>query len=136
MSAAERLFQNEHQEMYGEYCINKLREEIRGLVRGDIESETKLALLPAPGHVDADFGMQLAQFAKEQKKNPVEMAVNLKDKFNTTNLKYLENTNNTGPYLNFKVNIEKFGADVISQVLAEGKEFGKEKIGGGKKGCN
>ena len=55
----------------------------------------------APPNSEAgDLALPCFDFAKSQKKNPVELAKEIKEKLNDT-LDYLEKVETQGPYLNF-----------------------------------
>lgn len=67
-----------------------------------------------------DFSLPCFIFAKELKKAPGNVALELKDKLTELNLKedhkHFELINNIGPYLNFFVNKELFIKDILNKV--------------------
>ena len=75
-----------------------------------------------------DYSMHCFLFAKELKKSPQNVALELKDKLTVLNLRedhrHFELINNLGPYLNFFVNKEAYSKDVLHQVFKQKSDYG------------
>ena len=84
-----------------------------------------------PSNVEADYGIQISPLAKNMSVNPVQLTNRLAE--DRWNVRYVTDVSNQGPYLNFKLEMGEFGNSVLDQVLAMGKDYGKENIGRGKK---
>lgn len=85
---------------------------------------------PARG-IDADSALPCFAMAKEQRKNPVEIAKELAESLKPSGL--IKRIEAIGPYVNFYADWDKIGKEIVSQILKKGERFGrgqkqKEKI--------
>lgn len=78
-----------------------------------------------------DFSFPVFNLAKEQKKNPVEVAKTISDKIKIGGI--LKEVQVKGPYLNFFLDYEKISGEVLKKIGKEKKKFGSSKIGKKKK---
>ncbi|MBU0646521.1 arginine--tRNA ligase [Patescibacteria group bacterium] len=69
--------------------------------------------------------------AKSLKRNPQELAAELVLKIKTEGL--IQAVEAQGPYLNFFLDLQNFGAAVLSEILKEGKQYGRNATGQKKK---
>lgn len=84
-----------------------------------------------PDEKMGDIAFPCFKLAKEQKRNPNEIATELAAKIGPTEL--LQDIKSAGPYVNFSLNTKAL-AQTITDILASKKEtFGKVEIGKGKK---
>ena len=98
-------------------------------VKQEIEKEFKKLKLETrlekpPENIDADLAVPCFDFAKQLKKSPVEIAKDLAGKLKP---EYISQVKALGPYLNFYIDWEKYGQEVLQDV---DKNYGK----GGRKG--
>lgn len=110
--------------------------ELEGLYREGVGVDTEvsgLILKQTPEHSQADFGMAMFPLAKAMRQNPAEIAKQVADRLNNTNHPWLRVAVAEGPYANIELDTDRFGRDVVKQVLAQGADYGKENIGQGRR---
>ncbi|MGV8141684.1 MAG: arginine--tRNA ligase [Candidatus Woesearchaeota archaeon] len=77
-----------------------------------------------------DYSIPCFAFAKELKKSPQNIALELKDKFTKLNLKddhkHFELINNVGPYLNFFVNKEAYIKNILHKIFEKKNMYGSK----------
>lgn len=104
------------------------REIIRLLKK---ETKQKNITLETPPHPDfGDFAFPCFILAKQQQKNPNEIALELSIKIKPTEL--IESIVPRGPYINFFIKKSKLSELVIRAILKEGNKYGSYSIGKGK----
>jgi arginyl-tRNA synthetase len=78
-----------------------------------------------------DYSMPCFMFAKELKKSPQNIALELKEKLTSINIKedhkHFELINNVGPYLNFFVNKTLYMKNVLCESYEQKKNYGSHK---------
>ena len=79
-----------------------------------------------------DFALPCFQFAKELKKKPVDIALDLEKKL-ASKLDFLEKISVKGAYLNFFLNETKIAESVLAEILKEKEKFGNNDGLKGKK---
>lgn len=84
-----------------------------------------------PAGINADLALPCFELAKTQKRNPVEIAAELANKINPTNL--IEDVSAAGPYLNFHVNVGRLGQLALSEIFKLKDKYGSSKSNAGKK---
>ncbi len=82
-----------------------------------------------------DLSLACFEMAKEQKKNPAELAAGLAVKLAAQKKlkKYFSEVKAVGPYLNFFINPEYLASRVINAVKSAKNKYGNNSVGGGKK---
>jgi len=78
-----------------------------------------------PDNSLGDYAFPCFGLAKNMKKNPVEIAIGLKNKIKKTNS--IEKIEAKGPYLNFFINKSKLAETIIKKILREKNNYGKGK---------
>lgn len=103
-----------------------------------IHEETKLPLKEAESLIEippdaklGDYAFPCFILAKQLKKSPMNIALELQESLTKVNLKqdhkYFELIRNEGPYLNFFINKELFVKNVIDKILVEKNDYGQKK---------
>ncbi len=94
----------------------------------DIESVFSSVEVP-PNPELGDFAFPCFKLAKELRKAPPVIAAELKDKLN---IDFVSEIRVTGAYLNFFVDKQVFVKQILSEIIAEGDNYGSSKDGDGK----
>lgn len=117
------------------YPIYQLKESMGELVaEGPYESvKDLLVFVEAPSGVDADYGIQLNRYAGHLNVSPVSLAKKLVGKISGQKTLYIESAFDQGPFLNFKLDMTRFGGSVTSEILEKKDSYGKERIIEGKR---
>ena len=84
-------------------------------------SESDLEVPPDPSL--GDYALPCFSFAKELKKSPMEIAIDLAMKIKE--IKYIEKVKSTGPYLNFFIKKESLSKHTLSQIHLNPNDYGK-----------
>ena len=92
-----------------------------------------LVFVEAPSRVDADYGIQLNRYAGHLNVSPVSLANELAKRISNQESPYIESAFDQGPFLNFKLDMSRFGESVTSEILEKKDSYGKERIIAGKK---
>jgi len=102
-------------------------EEIIKLLKktGVPASEEQLEIPPRKEF--GDFSFPVFNIAKEQKKNPIEVAKGIYDKIKIGGI--VREVQIKGPYVNFFLDYEKVSAYILKSILREKEKFGSSKIG-------
>ena len=74
-----------------------------------------------------DYALTCFAFAKEQKKNPVDIAKELVEKIKPD--EYIQEVKSTGPYLNFFINKAKLAEETIKDIAKKKDKYGHSDIG-------
>ncbi len=78
-----------------------------------------------------DFSLPCFQFAKAFKKAPAVIANDIKTAIEENKPKYVNEINNVGPYLNFKLDKTVFFNEIFSQLKSNPENYGNSEIGKG-----
>lgn len=108
---------------YRDYIANKLNTE--GVTSADI-------ILP-PNSEMGDYALPCFKLAKVFRKNPVQIAEELKASFVTDEV--ISEVSAVNGYLNFKVNKTGLANEVLTRIASEGSGYGSSDIGNGKTVC-
>lgn len=96
-----------------------------------VEKSQLTGLIESPPSEDmGDLALPCFHLARALKKSPVAIAAELAGKMTTT--EFIEKVEAKGPYLNFFLRREKIAGEIIREVRARGKDYGKSDIGLGK----
>lgn len=106
-----------------------------------IHEETKLPLKVAESLIEIPPDVKLGDYAfpcfilaKQLKKSPMNIALELQESLTKVNIKqdhkYFSLIRNEGPYLNFFINKELFVKNVIGKILSEKNNYGQKKSTG------
>lgn len=107
------------------YPEEKLRQIVNSI------AQTELKLQEAPLSTKFDYGTNTSALAKEKGVSPLEFSKNLASKF--INIPYIKSAEAVGPFLNFEINMGKFGTDVLNKIAEQKDDYGKEKRPNGRK---
>lgn len=95
----------------------------------------KIQFSTPPNPAMGDLAFPCFELAKAQKKNPIEVAVSVKDVLEKSDLKKygLEKVITAGPYVNFFYDSGAVAKDTLEAVQKQGKKYGSNQSGRGKK---
>ncbi len=106
-------------------------EEIIKLLKKAGVTASKEHLEVPPRREFGDFSFPVFNLAKEQKKNPNEMAVDICEKVKIGGI--LKEIQTKGPYVNFFLDYGKISKKTLEKISKEKEKFGSSKIGNKKK---
>ena len=118
------------------YPIHQIAQEFRLALEQigmDEDLSKTIDIKASPNDIEGDFGFHCAPFAKKLRKNPVQIAQELAKQLPVDPKGVIESYVAVGPYLNARINYEKFGDLVRDSVFEMGTDYGKEKIGTGQR---
>jgi len=102
----------------------KEAEELLRSIVGDIE----IVFSDTPDSKLGDFSSTVAfAMAKKMKKNPKEVAEEIISNLKTKKMKYIKEIRNVGPYINFFINYDTLGHDLLKNILNEKWEIEEKK---------
>ncbi|RLF94626.1 arginine--tRNA ligase [Thermococci archaeon] len=102
----------------------KEAEEILRSIVGDME----IVFSDTPDSNLGDFSSTVAfVIAKKMKKNPKEVAEDIISSLKTKKMKYIKEIRNVGPYINFFIDYDIFGYDLLKNILNEKWEIEEKK---------
>lgn len=87
--------------------------------------------IPPPG-IEADFAIPCFQIQDGRNEKPPERAKRLTKSLRFSPSDLIAEVKAEGPYLNLRLNYERFGAEVLRGVLLMERKYGAENVGGGK----
>jgi len=114
--------------------MQKLKEEVGQTIASliSLEEEEVFLLLEVPPDPSlGDLAFPCYTLARELKKPPPAIAVELGEKLAGQRGNLWEKAVPTGPYLNFHIDPQAYNREIISQVWKEGEDYGKSNLGGG-----
>jgi len=85
-----------------------------------------------PSYEMGDYAFPCFFLAKQLKKNPVEIAINIRKEIGTCPIE-LEDIQTIGPYINLFVDRKQLARNLIKEILGKKENFGKGYVGKGKK---
>ncbi|MDH4223880.1 MAG: arginine--tRNA ligase, partial [candidate division Zixibacteria bacterium] len=113
--------------------MNKFVEEITGILKSKIELPAdkieSLMEIP-PEEKFGDYAFPCHFLSREYKKSPAEIASQISSELKPVEL--IEEIYPLGPYINFKVNRQKFSELVLQEIFEKGEEYGSDVTGKGK----
>lgn len=107
----------------------KFRSECEKLAGELHDAKASVSLEIPPKEVDADLAFPCFSLAKQQKRNPFEIAKELEVKL-AAKIKgrgLIREVKAAGPYVNFYINYNKFSPAVISEILRKKAKYGSDK---------
>jgi len=112
----------------------KIKKDIVNLIKKYLKKsiliEEKDIVIP-PNSEMGDFSFPCFGLAKTLKDSPQNIAKKLKEQIKPAGLIFA--IENSGPYLNFRINRKKIAETVLKQISKEKKKYGNSTIGRGKK---
>lgn len=96
-------------------------------------SKELLRVAEPPNGTSADYGLNIVRIANENGERPLDLATRLADSINSSKGGFISKASATGPFLNFELDMGRFGSTVVEQVLTLNDEYGKEKVGNGQR---
>ena len=118
------------------YIIDELSQNILASIKNELpglSQDVELQITEVPLGTGFDFGINVIKTAKESGRNPQELAKSLAEKLNSQKSSLVETTESTGPFLNFKLDTQKFGGMVLKQIFDLKDRYGKETVGDGQR---
>ncbi len=113
------------------YPYIELQRIIGNQIRTIVKDNPDIALTPAPKQTKSDYGVQLSAVAKKLGKNPLELTSDVATRLSEQQNPWIESVVTQGPYLNFRIEMSRYGTDVINHILKQKEEYGKENVGHG-----
>lgn len=110
--------------------MEKYQKQITDLIKKELPV-SKIVITKPPNSKLGDLSLPCFSFAKELKKNPAEIANELKDKIG--NLYFIDRIKVTGGYLNFFFNRSVITEDIINEIRRKEDAYGSSMSGKGKK---
>ncbi|MEK7643803.1 MAG: arginine--tRNA ligase [Patescibacteria group bacterium] len=112
--------------------LGKVLEEIKNLLReAGVDSTEDFSVPPDPSMGDIAF--PCFGIAKEQKKNPAEVAKEIELRIKNYELRIVSAVKAFGPYVNFYLNTGELARLVIEEVKEKAEEYGNNDDGNGRK---
>lgn len=118
------------------YPIHQIGEEIKyslEIIGVDVDLLNEIDIKPSPEQVNGDFGFHCAPLVRKFKRHPSEIAQQIADQMPINPNGLLESYEANGSYVNVKLNYGKFADLVRNKVFEMGVNYGKERIGTGKR---
>jgi arginyl-tRNA synthetase len=103
------------------YVQEKFRTEIENLLKKEGIKEIKLE--KPPEGIKADLAFPCFELARQKKRNPVEIAKELKEKIEVKGL--VKEIKAEGPYLNFYINHKKSNEEILKNIIKMKDKYGK-----------
>lgn len=115
-----------------QHPLRRLEEAVSEAVNTLTSQDYPVPLVKAPGHIKADYGIQLTGIAKKEGwSNPVDLAEQVAQILEGADVPYIDLLEVKGPYLNLCLEMSQFGQAVTGRVLERGSDYGKENLGRG-----
>jgi arginyl-tRNA synthetase len=113
------------------YYIDKIKSAVAAEINKTLGEELVSIsdLIYPPNAEMGDLSLPLFKIAKKTGKNPAQIAGELV----SLKIKAISGLSATGPYLNFKFNVQDLAAGIMGEVLDLKKEYGKNNFGRGRK---
>lgn len=108
--------------------MDKFKQKLSELLKKEIKIDAELAVPPDSDM--GDYAFPCFSLAKELKKNPVQIAQELKSKIKAD---FIEKIETKGPYLNFFIKKELLVSETIEEALRKKDTYGSSMSGKGKK---
>lgn len=127
----------EHMPTPADYAFTAVKSALQEQADNTAErlGASRLAVVEAPDNVDADFGVAVHRLAAVAKQPPTRIAEALAENFNAHDVKprHVLQAKTEGPFLNFDLDMNSLGTEIVNQVEAMGDKYGEQNIGNGKK---
>jgi len=128
----ERRAETEPNTPAAQHPLRRLEEAVSEAVNTLTSQDYPVPLIKAPGHIEADYGIQLMRIAKKEGwSNPVDLTKQVAQILKEADVPYIDLLEATGPYLNLCLEMSQFGQAVTDRVLERGSDYGKENLGRG-----
>jgi len=108
----------------------------RALKKNNIElgEQEIISLIETPPSSDlGDYAFPCFSLASKLKRNPVEIAIELRKEIQTYSEGDFEDIQTSGAYINFFLNKKTLAENIIKEILFKKQNFGKSEFGKGKK---
>lgn len=110
------------------YTLEKIKKHIIDSVNKQIDTKISIEDLVYPPNAEmGDLSLPCFSIAKEQGKNPAEVAEELFKKIKSD--EYISSVKTAGPYLNFILNKKSLSNDLINNVKEKSDNYGTNEIG-------
>ncbi len=108
---------------------NKLASFIKDTIKNKFDVDTDINIeIPALAE-HGDFSLPCFQFAKSLKKAPVIIANDLKEALEENNNDFIQEINNVGPYLNFRIDKNSYFRELFNQISDQKENYGNTNSG-------
>ena len=99
---------------------------------GRIGGGVELVVTEAPENIDADLGVAVHKLAKHFRKSPQAIAEDLALNVNAApQAPHITKASADGGYLNFEIDKQSLGNEILTQVETMGERYGEQNIGNG-----
>lgn len=106
--------------------LNELKKQLKDLLSFEVELDFP------PNKQMGDLAIPCFDLAKEQQKNPAEIASELAQKIKSGNLELIESVESKGPYVNIFLNTSILATKILGKIK-NNENYGSNNFGGGKK---
>lgn len=115
------------------YGIDSLKQQITSSIQDALPllKTLEFQVVEAPAETGFDYGVNLTKTASTFGYEATDLTRVVAEQIGISTTNSFEHVEPTGPFLNFKVDIRKFGHEVLSQISDLGPHYGKENIGEG-----
>lgn len=119
-----------------DYVWNKLIFDLKKTVSeivGLTNSGKTINIEEPPENISEDLAFAAFPYAKQFKKSPNDIALDLASKLNKIKKKlpFISNIHQNGAYVNFDINADTFGQEVLKQIEKLNENYGDQNIGNG-----
>jgi len=104
---------------------------IEALQKAGVVGDISFGKPPQPDQGDVAFACFV--LAKQQNKNPAEVAKQIADQIDVTLYEGIDKVEALGPYVNFYLSIQEISREVLMSVIKDGESFGTNNLGENKK---
>ena len=108
----------------------ELSEKISDVIKLNPKDVYEYIEIP-PNKNMGDFSFPCFRLAKELKKAPQAIAIEIAEKLNT--ISFVDSIKTEGAYINFYLNKQYFAKAVLSTLIEKGNDYGKSNLGNGKR---
>ncbi|MCF6277121.1 MAG: arginine--tRNA ligase [Candidatus Magasanikbacteria bacterium] len=106
--------------------LDELKKQLKDLLSFEVKLEFP------PNKQMGDLAISCFDLAKEQQKNPVEIADDLSQKIKSGNLELIENVESKGPYVNLFLSTNVLAVKILEKI-ENNEKYGSNNLGKGKK---
>ena len=108
------------------YVIQKTENQLLKSVEAQLVNKNQTPnIIEAPLSTGFDYGINLTNLASSEGLSPQDLALQIANS--------MDGAEAVGPFLNFRIDMSKFGHAVIDQILDMKSDYGKENEGNGQR---
>jgi len=116
------------------YVVHDLRDIIENEILSVLpQNGYEISIVEAPEKTGFDYGVNLATVAQKMGISPAQVMSPLVRRIEDDDITAFQEVESSGPFLNFRINMSKFGGLAVRQILETKGDYGKEDEGKGKR---